>query len=426
MHPSQTSTHHQTAPSQPCKQHPVVILGAGASGLFCAQLLGKAGVPVVVLDHANKAGKKILMSGGGRCNFINLFVDKDNFVGQNPHFVHSALSRFGVDDFLAYVYRHGIDFYEKSHGQLFCTHSSKDLLAMLLAECQDGKVQIWLNTRIDDICEVDTGFCLSLERAGCPSKLLACRVVVATGGLSIPTMGATGFGYAIAKQFGHCLVPTRASLVPLVFSDHFKEVCASLAGLAHEVVAYNAKKSFYLPMLFTHRGLSGPAILQLSNYWQEGEAIFLDMMPQHDAAEVLLVAKAKTPKLSVSSVLSPYFAKRLLLVLEAQLWSEIKDKPIGELKDKQLKALGQKLKAWQLKPAGSEGYRVAEVTMGGVDTQGVCSKSFESKHKKGLYFIGEVLDITGELGGYNFHWAWASAYCCAEAIKKSQNAWGEG
>lgn len=413
------ATKNQAIPSPLIKQYPVVIIGAGASGLFCAQLLGKAGIPVLVLDHANKAGKKILMSGGGRCNFINLFVDTDNFVGQNRHFVHSALARFGVDDFLAYVYRHGIDFYEKSHGQLFCTHSAKDLLGMLLTECQDSKVQIWLNTCIYDIDKVEGGFCLSVERAGSLSKILAYRIVIATGGLSIPTMGATGFGYAIAKQFGHRIVPTRASLVPLVFSDHFKEVCTALAGLAHEVVAYNANKSFHLPMLFTHRGLSGPAILQLSNYWQEGEAIFLDMLPQHDASDILLNAKISTPKSSVSSVLSPYFAKRLLSVLEAQLWSELKDKPIGELKDKQLKELGQKLKAWQLKPADSEGYRVAEVTMGGVDTDEVCSKSFESKRQARLYFIGEVLDVTGELGGYNFHWAWASAYCCAQAIANS-------
>lgn len=394
----------------------VIIIGAGAAGLFCAQLLGKAGQQVLVLDHANKAGKKILMSGGGRCNFTNVCVGFEHFVGKNPAFVRSALARFGSDDFLAYVYKHGIGFHQREHGELFCNDSAKDIVAMLLSECQDAGVQIVLNTSVGDIIQRGGHFVLDTQNKNDKKTLRCQQLVVATGGLSIPTMGASGFGYAIAEQFGHRLVPTRPSLVPFSFSDHLKPLMAGLAGISADVVLFNERASFQRPILFTHRGLSGPAALQLSNYWTLGSPICVNLLPQMAADTWLLAQKNTHPKKRLHTLLEPLFAKKLLATLETLLWFDDKDKAIADIKNERLIALGKTLNAWQIKPSGTEGYRVAEVTCGGVDTQDVSSKTMQSRLVPNLYFIGEVLDVAGHLGGYNFQWAWASAAACADAI----------
>lgn len=395
----------------------VVVIGAGASGLFCAQLLGKAGRSVQVLDHSNKAGKKILMSGGGRCNFTNTGVTYDNFVGSNPAFVRSALARFRPDDFLAYVYKHNIAFHEKAYGELFCVNSARDILQMLLDECQVGGVNITLNTTVQSVNHTGEYFELQLMNKDNSPQCIQChKLVVATGGLSIPTMGASGFGYVLARQFGHTIVPTVPSLVPFTFSDHIKALAVHLAGISHDVVMFNDKISFALPLLFTHRGLSGPASLQLSNYWALGEPLSVDLLPNVDAKALLLKHKQTQPKQTLRAVFAPFFAKKLLLALEELLWQSDKHTPLAEIKDAHLITLGQTLNAWQLKPSGTEGYRVAEVTRGGVAVDEVSSKTMASKKQAGLYFIGEVLDVSGWLGGYNFQWAWASAAACASAI----------
>lgn len=393
----------------------VIVIGAGASGLFCAFEVAKFAKSVLVIDHANKAGKKILMSGGGRCNFTNLDVKPEHFISQNPRFVRSALSKFTPEHFLAYVKKHRIAYHEKSHGQLFCDHSAKDILNMLLNECQTHGVGIELNTHVQKIW-TDEGFYVQTLKSGVPATLYARHLVVATGGLSIPTLGASGFGYQVAEQFGHRIIPTQASLVPFTFSDKAGEMIKSLSGISLDVVAFNDRVRFELPMLFTHRGLSGPAMLQLSNYWQLGEFIYVDLLPNVDVANVLLDHKKSHPKQKIRTALSPFFAKNLLSALESYFWEPLKELDIANIKDKELTALANQLKRWQLKPSGTEGYRVAEVTRGGVDTKDVSGKTFESRHQSGLYFIGEVLDVAGHLGGYNFQWAWASAYACAMAI----------
>lgn len=408
------ASHAQSAPSQ---QTDVAIIGAGAAGLFAAQLIGKAGKSVVVLDHANKAGKKILMSGGGRCNFTNLVVSPQHFVSRNPHFVRSALAKFTPDHFLAYIYQHGIEFEEREHGQLFCTNSAGDIVNMLLNECQSAGVQLRLNSAITGIEHVQTDFYIHVQpKQGAAYRLIAKQLIIATGGLSIPTMGASGLGYQLASQFGHHIIPTAASLVPFTFTDDLGAMIKSLAGLAMPVGAFNARIRFNLPMLFTHRGLSGPAMLQLSNYWQLGEAIHIDLLPDMDAADWLLSQKSEHPKQRIRSVLAPFFAKKLLSALEDRLWADVADKPLADIKDQMLCRLGKTLNDWCIKPAGTEGYRVAEVTLGGVDTKDVSSKTMESQLVPKLYFIGEVLDVTGWLGGYNFQWAWASAAACAHTI----------
>lgn len=397
----------------------VIIIGAGASGLFCAFNAALYGKRVLVLDHANKAGKKILMSGGGRCNFINLNVTANEFIGQNEHFVKSALSRYSSDDFIKLVQKHGVAYHEKSHGELFCDDSSKDILNMLLTECEQAGATIRLNTTIDSITKDDkqNGFVIHVSPKNAKPYELSCRhLVIATGGLSIPTLGASGFGYQVATQFGHRIVPTEASLVPFTFTDHVGEMAKSLAGVSLDVIASNDKASFELPMLFTHRGLSGPAMLQLSNYWRLGECININLLPKLDAAELLITAKKSHPKQLIRTVLTPYFSKKLLLALQAHFWVRYQDVELANIKDKELFDLGSTLNAWQIKPSGTEGYRVAEVTRGGVACDEIYGKTMQSRLCERLYFIGEVLDVTGHLGGYNFAWAWASGYAAAQDI----------
>lgn len=408
-------------------EYEVLIIGAGASGLFCAMTAAKRGKKVCVLDHANKAGKKILMSGGGRCNFTNYDVTPLHYVGQNQHFCKSALSRYLNWDFIALVNAYGIAYDEKEQGQLFCQNSAKDILDMLLSECEKYGVVIALNTKIHRIEKSTAGFFVetttSSKKSKEPSPINTTysgqKLVIATGGLSIPTMGATGFGYQVATQFGHALVPTEAGLVPFTFTDATGEAFKRLAGTAVAVRAFNEKISFHLPVLFTHRGLSGPAMLQLSNYWRLGEPIFIDWLPTFDVAEFLLAQKTKHPKKRIRTVLETLpdpLPKKLLAVLEELLWQKHSSTALADLKDELLTQLGAVLNAHRLLPSGTEGYRTAEVTLGGVSTAEISSKTMESQRCAGLYFIGEVLDVTGHLGGYNFQWAWASGHACGVAV----------
>ena len=419
----------------------VIVIGAGASGLYCALTAGRRGRRVLVLDHANKAGKKILMSGGGRCNFTNYFVEPEHFIGSNAHFCKSALSRYPSWEFIAMVEQHKIPYHEREHGQLFCDDSAQDILTMLLDECAAVGVQVKLNTHIEQVktdentkksrFELITSKSLSKKEKqerkdnGNQSKLpqtsYNCEsLVVATGGLSIPTLGASGFGYELAQQFGHTLVATNASLVPFTFTDKTGELIRTLAGISLPVIASNEHISFKLPLLFTHRGLSGPAMLQLSNYWHVGETITINLLPEIDITALLLTHKKSHPRQLIRTVLADNtnnaLPKKLLAALQTHLWDDIKDTELANIKDERLIELGTTLNGWQLKPSGTEGYRTAEVTRGGITTDEVSSKTMQSKYQDSLYFIGEVLDVTGWLGGYNFQWAWASGFVCGEVV----------
>ena len=426
-------TNHHNA--QPSTHYDVIIVGAGASGLYCALTAGRRGRRVLVIDHANKAGKKILMSGGGRCNFTNYFVEPEHFIGANPHFCKSALSRYPSWEFIGMVEAHQIPYHEREHGQLFCDDSAQDILTMLLDECTAVGVQIKLNTQINHVQTTDhdkakrfeliTSKKLGKKDVASESQSSQTRyrcesLVVATGGLSIPTMGASGIGYELAQQFGHTLIATDASLVPFTFTDKTGKLIRSLAGISLPVIASNERISFKLPVLFTHRGLSGPAMLQLSNYWHSGETISINLLPDVDVTDILLTRKKSHPRQLIRTVLAENtdnaLPKKLLAALQTQLWDDIKDTELANIKDERLSELGATLNGWQLKPSGTEGYRTAEVTRGGVKTDEVSSKTMQSNLQEGLYFIGEVLDVTGWLGGYNFQWAWASGFVSGEVV----------
>lgn len=419
----------------------VIIIGAGASGLYCALTAGRRGRRVLVLDHANKAGKKILMSGGGRCNFTNYFVEPEHFIGANPHFCKSALSRYPSWEFIGMVEAHQIPYHEREHGQLFCDDSAQDILTMLLDECAAVGVQVRLNAQIDRVQALDSlqisdkedkaRFKLTISKKlnkkdvasdvkSSQTRYSCESLVVATGGLSIPTMGASGIGYELAQQFGHTLVTTDASLVPFTFTDKTGELIRALAGISLPVIASNERISFKLPVLFTHRGLSGPAMLQLSNYWQTGETIRINLLPDIDVTALLLDHKKSHPRQLIRTVLtdntSGALPKKLLAALQTHLWDDIKDTELANIKDERLTELGEVLNGWTLKPSGTEGYRTAEVTRGGIKTDEVSSKTMQSNLQEGLYFVGEVLDVTGWLGGYNFQWAWASGFVCGEVV----------
>jgi predicted Rossmann fold flavoprotein len=409
----------------------VVILGAGASGLMCAFTAAGRGLSVLVLEKANKVGKKILMSGGGRCNFTNYSIDADNFISDNPHFCKSALNRFSQWDFIAMVDRHGIEYEQRTHNQLFCEHSAKDILNMLLLECDQAGVAVKTH------CEIRSIECLDIKghstkhqkvdtraryKVGAVQdhtlRSFECRsLVVATGALSIPTLGGSGFGYEIAKQFSLPVTPRQAGLVPFMFSDSVKELCTRLSGLALEVSVSCNDQSFTENLLFTHRGMSGPVVLQISNYWKPGVPIYIDFFPGLDVTQWLLESKASLGKLLLKTVLSNKLAKSLVRELQTLWWFDFRDLPMAQLSDRLLKEVARKLSRWEIKPSATEGYRTAEVTLGGVDTDCVSSKTMEAKQQAGLYFIGEVLDVTGHLGGFNFQWAWSSGYCAGIAIE---------
>ncbi|MDP3876424.1 MAG: NAD(P)/FAD-dependent oxidoreductase [Methylobacter sp.] len=385
----------------------VIIIGAGASGLMCAIEAGKRGRKVLVLDHANKAGKKILMSGGGRCNFTNYSIAPENYISSNPHFCKSALSRYSQWDFLALIGRYQIPFHERDHGQLFCDDSAKDILDLLLAECAKAGVLIRLNSGIASVARLADKFQVNTDNGSFTAQSL----VVATGGLSIPKMGATPLGYKIAEQFGIAVLPTCAALVPLTLQPGDKEKFSALSGIAVPCEVSNQRQSFRENVLFTHRGLSGPAILQISSYWRAGEAVTINLLPQLDLAAELKTKRGQKLKNKLKAVLEAYLPKRLISSFIAE---ELLELSLQDVSDKQLQQVAERLQQWTLKPNGTEGYRTAEVTAGGVDCDAISSKTMESKQVPGLYFIGEVLDVTGWLGGYNFQWAWSSAWCAGQ------------
>jgi len=409
------STKASRFPAPACGSYDAIVLGAGAAGLMCALTAGARGRRVLVLERSNKPGKKILMSGGGRCNFTNRHVAPERFLSANPDFCRSALSRYTQWDFIERVERHGIEYFEKEtvnglSGQLFCRQSSKQILSMLLAECQASGVDIRLDCETSAV-ERRERFHLSTTRG----QFAAESLVVASGGLSVPSLGGSGFGYRLARQFGLRLLPTLAGLVPFTFTGPLHDLCGRLAGLSCEVVIGNARASFREDLLFTHRGLSGPAVLQLSSNWKPGEPITIDLLPGREARDLLLGWKREHPRSLLRSVLSRTLPARLTDELETLFWGDHAALALADWPDRQLLAVADRLRAWEIKPAATEGYRTAEVTLGGVDTRDLSSQTMESR-VPGLFFIGEVVDVTGDLGGFNFQWAWSSGQACGEAL----------
>lgn len=392
----------------------VVIIGAGAAGLMCAIEAGKRGRSVRLLDHAAKLAEKIRISGGGRCNFTNIYTSPENFLSGNPHFCKSALKQFTQHDFVAMVARHDIAYHEKTLGQLFCDNRSQDIIDMLISEAAEVGVAPELQTTIGQIEKSGSGFHVWIEDAHGESKMLSCAsLVIATGGLSIPKIGATKFGYDVARQFGLNIVETRAALVPLTFQTEILDRCKALSGVSVDSVVRCRKKDFSEAMLFTHRGLSGPSILQISSYWREGMTIEIDMAPHVDVAAALQQAKVHGGKHNVDKVLAEFLPKRLAQDLCAAHGAS---GHISEIANERLVALARAVNHWELMPAGSEGYRTAEVTLGGVDTHDLSSKTMQARNVPGLFFIGEVVDVTGHLGGYNFQWAWSSGFAAGNNV----------
>lgn len=437
------------------KQADLIIIGAGAAGLMCAITAAKRGRRVLLLERSNKAGKKILMSGGGRCNFTNLHVSPDRYLSANPHFCISALSRYTQWDFIALVEKHAIEYFEKEtinglSGQLFCQQSSRLIVAMLLAECEKAGVDVRLNCETRSIRHAKACWQIhplktarkvvanqgrqtgsnSIAHAGLESgdapgsgfqlvtnlgTFNTQQLVVATGGLSIPSLGGSGIAFELAEIFGLRLLPRAAGLVPFTFTDAMHDVCGRLAGVSTEAILSNDRKAFREDILFTHRGLSGPAALQLSSYWQPGEAFLCNLLPDQQPLELLLGWKQQNPKSLLRTLLDQHLPRTLVIELELLLWPDFAQTPMAEWPNVRLEKLATQLAAWSLKPAGTEGYRTAEVTLGGVDTRDLSSKTMGS-NIPGLYFIGEALDVTGDLGGFNFQWAWASGFVAGEAV----------
>ena len=390
----------------------VVIIGAGAAGLMCALTAGGRGRRVCVLEHTDKIAEKIRISGGGRCNFTNLHCAPDRYLSNNPHFCRSALKRYTQYDFIDLVTRHNIPYHEKTLGQLFCDDSARDIIDMLVRECDQGRVDIQTATTVQAIDRDDPGrFVVTTSRG-----VVACTsLVVACGGLSIPKIGASPFGYEIAKQFGLNIIPTRAGLVPLTFDPAVLDITKDLSGVSIDPVRVQSQSgmTFDEAMLFTHRGISGPAVLQISSYWHPGEDISINMYPQADVLPWLKDQRKTQPKSMLHTVLGDILSKRLAQKIAEDL---AVDGRMADLSDKILVTVAARIADWRVKPSGSEGYRTAEVTLGGVDTDDVSSKTFEAKAVPGLYFIGEVLDVTGHLGGFNFQWAWSSGHCAGQVV----------
>ncbi len=400
------------AQSDKTSQIDILIIGASAAGLMCAITAGKRGRKVVVLDHANRAGKKILMSGGGRCNFTNTQISADNYISHNRHFCKSAISKYSQWDFIELVKQHGINFHEKEHGQLFCDNSAKDIMTMLLTECEQVGVSIKLNTEIKNIKKSENGkrdFLIQTKKQNYQTESL----VVASGGLSFPKVCATPLGYKIAEQFGIKIWPTTAGLVPFTLQPADKDRFAPLSGISIDCLVGNESKtqSFRENILITHRGLSGPAILQISSYWLPGETIHMNLLPDLNLAEAINTAQAQHPKQLLKTWLAQYLPRRVIGTL---LDSDLANSPLQALSKKQILILQQQLQSWIIKPNNTEGYRTAEVTLGGVDCDALSSKTMETRTVTGLYFIGEVVDVTGWLGGYNFQWAWSSGWCAGQ------------
>lgn len=402
------------------QSYDVIILGGGAGGLFCAITAAKRGKKVLVLEKSNKLGKKILMSGGGRCNFTNQFINPHNFLSQNSHFCKSALSQYSAQDFISMVEAHNIEYEERKHGQLFCINSAKDIVEMLLTECEKYNVTIITNATTSIVEYSDKKYLLEtiIETKKNTTNLYtqSNKLIIATGALSVPTLGGSGYGYDIAKQFQLEVTNLQAGLVPFIFTDQIKNICENLSGVSHNVEVTCNETTFSEDILFTHRGLSGPVILQISNYWYLGDSISINLMPSVSLSNHIKDIKKTSPKLLLKSILSNMMPKALVAELENLFWMELANKPISEWSNIQIEELGNTLNNWILKPSSTEGYRTAEVTMGGVNTDYISSKSMEVKNQQGLYFIGEVLDVTGHLGGFNFQWAWASAYAAGNDL----------
>lgn len=396
---------------QATASYDVIIVGAGAAGLMCAAQAGKRGRRVLLVDKAEKIGKKILISGGGRCNFTNLGVHAGAYLSHNPHFCKSALARYTPQHFLDLMRQHKLGWHEKTLGQLFCEQKAPAIVEMLWQECAQAEVELRLNTTIEDFAQVDGGFQLQTD-AG--EQWQAMSLVIATGGPSIPRMGATDSGLQIAKRFGLKSIPFVPALVPFTFTqDVLDGLLAGLAGVSTEVVVSCGQGSFREQMLFTHRGLSGPAMLQISSYWRKGMALEIDLLPGRDAYAWLQVMQQQRPKAELKTLLAEVLPQRLAQRLCEQV---IPNRPLGQYADKALQAIVQQLQAWELTPSGTEGMRTAEVSLGGVDTRELSSKTFEARKVPGLYFIGETVDVTGWLGGYNFQWAWASGWCAGQYV----------
>ncbi len=407
--------------TQPTVDYDVIVLGAGAAGLMCAMTAAQRGRHVLVLEKSNKIGKKILMSGGGRCNFTNLFVEPENFLSLNPHFCKLALKQYSQWDFIALVERYSIAYEERQHGQLFCEHSAQDILSMLLKECELAEVELRINCEVLGVEAVTdkheatcNGFDIRIKGTAVPIR---CRsLVIATGALSIPTLGGSGFGYDIAEQFSMEQLPIRAGLVPFMFSDSIKPICDRLSGISLEVEVRCNHQVFKENLLFTHRGISGPVILQISNYWYPGDEIEINLLPELDVSDWLIGEKTKHGHSRILSLLNKRLPNSLVTELQTLWWPDSAERPVAEFTDKQLLALGNRFNQWVLKPSATEGYRTAEVTLGGVSTNGLNSRNMEASAHPGLYFIGEVVDVSGQLGGFNFQWAWSSGFSAGMAV----------
>lgn len=387
--------------ADPASDYDVIIIGAGAAGLMCAATAGYRGRRVLVLDHAKKPGRKILMSGGGRCNFTNMNSTPANFLSDNPHYCISALKRYTPQDFLDLVDRHGVEYEEKAPGQLFCQHSAKDILDVLLTECDWSGAEVRLKTSVTAVTEASAGYRITTN-----AGTLSCQsLVIATGGLSIPTMGATGFGYDIARQFGLQVLPTRAGLVPFTLPQPLKEQLAPLSGVSYPVEAQCNGQSFREPMLVTHRGLSGPAMLQISSYWHPGDTLAINLLPGQSILNDLMALRDERPQATVAHYLNQHLPRRF-----AQAFNDLQgwQGPLQGYRNSDIEQVAEVLEGWLVKPGGTEGYRTAEVTLGGVDTRQLSSKTMAVADRPDLFFIGEVVDVTGHLGGHNFQWAWAS------------------
>ena len=391
-------------------QYDAIVIGAGAAGLMCALTAGGRGLRVLVVEHANKVGKKILMSGGGRCNFTNTGATPANYLSANPHFCKSALARYTPWHFIELVDRHRIAWHEKAPGQLFCDVSSKLIVRMLLDECATAGVEVRTHCAVEQIDQADGG---GFRLRTAQGSFAAPALVVASGGLSIPSLGASSFGYELARRFGHAVLPTRAGLVPLTLSGKHQERLADLSGVALEVEARCNGRGFREALLFTHRGVSGPAILQISSYWQPGDELRLDLLPGRDALEWLQAQQKQRPDAELKTVLAEALPRRFAQRL-CEVW--LPNRPMRQYDAPRLGEVAAVLCDWPLVASGTEGYRTAEVTLGGVDTDGVSSSTMQSRHVPGLHFIGEVLDVTGWLGGYNFQWAWASGHAAGEGL----------
>ena len=391
------------------EQVDVLIIGGGAAGLMCGRVAGARGRRVLILDHAKKPAEKIRISGGGRCNFTNIHSAPTAFLSGNRHFCKSAFSRYTQDDFIALVKQHGIAFHEKKLGQLFCDDSAQQIIDMLLAECASAGAELRLRTSVGGIAALpDGGY-----RVEASCGVVECAsLVIATGGLSIPKIGATRFGYDVARQFGLEVTGLRPALVPLTFQANFLERCKALSGLSVDAEVRHGKTSFREGLLFTHRGLSGPSVLQISSYWDEGEGVSIDLAPGIDIAAMLTGARAASPKREVLTEFAAHLPKRLAADILDELGIGGR---LAELSKKGVAAAGDRVNRWQVRPSGTEGYRTAEVTLGGVDVSGLSAQTMEAKAQPGLYFIGEVVDVTGHLGGYNFQWAWSSGFVAGEA-----------